>query len=88
MTDFGLERCVDELEAIEESAQWAAVPHPTTSSVVSVHRSALEEFGAVDGELMAAAWLGRHAGLRLHAGVTRATRAGHGQRVAVNRASA
>ena len=67
MTDFGLDRCVEELDAIEQTAERVGVPHPTTSSIASVHRLALAEYGPVDGELLAAAWLGRHAGLPLPA---------------------
>lgn len=57
MADFGLDRCVEELAAVETAAADAGVPHPVTSAVADLHRAALAHFGAVDGELLAGAWL-------------------------------
>jgi 3-hydroxyisobutyrate dehydrogenase-like beta-hydroxyacid dehydrogenase len=65
LTDFGLDRCVDELEAVERSAGHVGTPHPLTSAVADVHRAALRHYGPVDGELMAAAWLEEQADARL-----------------------
>nr|CEL18098.1 3-hydroxyisobutyrate dehydrogenase [Kibdelosporangium sp. MJ126-NF4]CTQ90673.1 3-hydroxyisobutyrate dehydrogenase(EC:1.1.1.31) [Kibdelosporangium sp. MJ126-NF4] len=66
LNDFGLDRCVEELESIEHSADRAGTPHPLTSVVADLHRLALQHYGAVDGELMASAWLEEQAGARLH----------------------
>ncbi|WP_257721493.1 NAD(P)-dependent oxidoreductase [Kibdelosporangium phytohabitans] len=65
LRDFGLDRCVEELESIEHSAGRAGTPHPLTSAVADVHRRALHHYGAVDGELMGPAWLEEQAGSRL-----------------------
>jgi len=65
LRDFGLDRCVEELDAVERSAAAAGIPHPVTSAVAALHRSALDHYGAVDGELLAAAWLEEQAGMRL-----------------------
>lgn len=66
LADFGLDRCVEELDAIERSAADAATPHPIMSAVVDLHRAALRRYGPVDGELMASALLEEQAGTRLH----------------------
>ncbi|HJP79765.1 MAG TPA: NAD(P)-dependent oxidoreductase [Pseudonocardiaceae bacterium] len=66
LSDFGLDRCVEELDAIERSAADAATPHPIMSAVVDLHRAALRRYGPVDGELMASALLEEQAGTRLH----------------------
>lgn len=62
LTEFGLDRCVEELDAVERSATDAATPHPVTSAVVDLHRAALRRYGPVDGELMASALLEEQAG--------------------------
>ncbi|WP_083750587.1 NAD(P)-dependent oxidoreductase [Kribbella sp. ALI-6-A] len=66
LADFGLDRCVEELDSVERTAARADVPHPVTAAVAALHRSALHRYGPVDGELMAAAWLEEQAGTRLH----------------------
>jgi 3-hydroxyisobutyrate dehydrogenase-like beta-hydroxyacid dehydrogenase len=68
--DFGLDRCVEELDSIEHSADRAGTPHALTSVIAELHRSALRHYGTadggtVDGELLAAAWLEEQAGSRL-----------------------
>jgi 3-hydroxyisobutyrate dehydrogenase-like beta-hydroxyacid dehydrogenase len=65
LADFGLDRCVEELDSVERTASRAEVPHPVTAAVAALHRSALRRYGPVDGELMAAAWLEEQAGTRL-----------------------
>jgi 3-hydroxyisobutyrate dehydrogenase len=65
LADFGLSRCVEELDSVERTAEQARVPHPVTSVVADVHRRALAHFGPVDGELMASAWLEQRAGFPL-----------------------
>jgi 3-hydroxyisobutyrate dehydrogenase len=66
LADFGLDRCVEELNAVELTAAQAGVPHPVTTAVVEEHRAALEHFGPVAGELMVAAWLEQQTGSALH----------------------
>ena len=68
LADFGLDRCLEELEAVERTAASSAVPHPLISAVTEVHRRALEHYGPVDGELLGAAWLEDRAGVRLSDG--------------------
>ncbi|MEV4314999.1 NAD(P)-dependent oxidoreductase [Actinocrispum sp. NPDC049592] len=65
LRDFGLDRCVEELDSVERTAGRAHLPHPLTSVIAEVHRLALQRFGAVDGELMATAWLEEQAGTEL-----------------------
>jgi 3-hydroxyisobutyrate dehydrogenase len=65
LRDFGLERCVEELDSIEHTADLAGTPHPLTSATAELHRDALSRFGAVSGELMGPAWLEEQAGTRL-----------------------
>ncbi len=66
LADFGLDRCVEELDAVEQTADIAGTPHPITSAVAELHRAALRRYGPVDGELMAAALLEEQAGSRPH----------------------
>jgi 3-hydroxyisobutyrate dehydrogenase len=63
LPDFGLDRCVEELNAVEHAA--ADLPHPITTAVAEVHRAALDHFGPINGELLGPAWLEEQAGARL-----------------------
>ncbi len=65
LTDFSLARCVEELDILAEQARAAGVPFSLSNQVVTLHREALERFGAVDGELLAARLLEERAGRRL-----------------------
>ena len=65
LADFGLDRCVEELDGVEHAAARVDLPHDLTTAVADLYRAALERFGAVDGELLAAAWLEERAGTRL-----------------------
>jgi 3-hydroxyisobutyrate dehydrogenase-like beta-hydroxyacid dehydrogenase len=65
LRDFGLDRCVEELDSVERTAGLAGVPHPLTSATAELHRGALRRFGPVSGELMGPAWLEERAGTRL-----------------------
>jgi 3-hydroxyisobutyrate dehydrogenase-like beta-hydroxyacid dehydrogenase len=65
LRDFGLDRCVEELDSIEHTAERAGTPHPVTTAVTELHRAALRHFGPVDGELMGPALLEVQAGARL-----------------------
>ena len=68
LAKFGLDRCVEELEAVESTAAQAETPHDLISAVTALHRAALARYGAVDGEMLAAAWLEEQAGMRLSGG--------------------
>jgi 3-hydroxyisobutyrate dehydrogenase len=69
LADFGLDRCVEELTAVEESAAQAGTPHPVTTAVAELHRAALARYGQVNGELLVSALLEEQAGKRLADGV-------------------
>lgn len=65
LTDFSLARCVEELDILASQAHETDVPFTLSNQVVTLHREALERFGAVDGELLAARLLEERAGRRL-----------------------
>jgi 3-hydroxyisobutyrate dehydrogenase len=67
LPSFGIDRCLEELEAVGELARELSVPLEVGEAVERVHRRAVERFGAVDGELLAVALLEEEAGLRLRA---------------------
>ena len=62
LRDFGLDRCVEELDSVEHTADGAGLPHPITTAVAELHREALRRYGPVDGELLGPAWLEEQAG--------------------------
>jgi 3-hydroxyisobutyrate dehydrogenase-like beta-hydroxyacid dehydrogenase len=62
---FGLDRCVEELETLASLAREEGVPFELSTLVARLHREALERFGAVDGELLAAKLLEERAGRTL-----------------------
>ena len=70
LRDFGLDRCVEELDSIEHTAEASTVAHPITAAIAEPHRSALGRYGPVDGELMGAALPEELSGLRLGDGRT------------------
>jgi 3-hydroxyisobutyrate dehydrogenase-like beta-hydroxyacid dehydrogenase len=65
LESFGLDRCVEELETLVSLARDGAVPFELSATVSRLHREALELFGAVDGELLAAKLLEHRAGRTL-----------------------
>jgi 3-hydroxyisobutyrate dehydrogenase len=67
LTTFGLDRIVEELTSVQDSAQAHGVPHELTRLVTDVHARALDRFGPVDGELMGMAYLEQQAGRTLRA---------------------
>jgi 3-hydroxyisobutyrate dehydrogenase len=69
MADFGLARVVEELDAVTRLAAERGVPHELTALVARLHREALDSYGPVDGELLAARLLEERAGRRLHDGI-------------------
>jgi 3-hydroxyisobutyrate dehydrogenase len=62
---FGIDRCVEELETLVSLARGADVPFELSTTVARLHREALERFGAVDGELLAARLLEERARVTL-----------------------
>ncbi len=62
---FGIDRCVEELETLSALARSADVPFELSETVARLHREALERFGAIDGELLAARLLEERAGTTL-----------------------
>ena len=62
---FGVDRCVEELEAVTELFRDHGVPSELSEVVTRVHGQALERFGPVDGELLAVALLEERAGTLL-----------------------
>lgn len=58
MADFALARVVEELDGLQAIAGESGAPHHILSVVADLHRQALAEFGPVDGELLAARYLG------------------------------
>jgi 3-hydroxyisobutyrate dehydrogenase len=67
LTDFPLDRCVDELRIITRLAGEAGTPHELAGVVTGIHERALERFGPVLGEMLAARLLEEQAGLELRA---------------------
>jgi 3-hydroxyisobutyrate dehydrogenase len=65
LASFGIDRCVEELEILVSLARGADVPFELSSTVARLHREALERFGAIDGELLAARLLEERAGRTL-----------------------
>jgi 3-hydroxyisobutyrate dehydrogenase-like beta-hydroxyacid dehydrogenase len=62
---FGIDRCVEELEALVSLASEAGIPFELSTTVARLHREALERFGAINGELLAARLLEERAGTTL-----------------------
>jgi 3-hydroxyisobutyrate dehydrogenase-like beta-hydroxyacid dehydrogenase len=60
--DFGLDRCVEELQAARTFAAELATPFTVAAEVTRMHEDALAHFGPVAGELLGAAYLEHLAG--------------------------
>ena len=67
LEDFPLDRCVAELRAITQLAREAGTPAELTELVTRIHEEALDRFGPVMGELLAARLLEERAGITLRA---------------------
>ena len=65
LATFGIDRVVEELEAVRDLAAAAATPASLTNLVTQTHRDALAEFGAIDGELLGIKLLELRAGREL-----------------------
>lgn len=66
LASFGLAGCVEELAMLESLATELDTPFDVSAVVSRTYRDALNTFGPVDGELLAAAFLERRAGVVLH----------------------
>jgi len=62
---FGIDRVVEELEILVSMAAENRIPFEVSTLVTRLHREALDRFGAVDGELLAARLLEEQAGREL-----------------------
>ncbi|MFZ4893194.1 NAD-binding protein [Plantibacter sp. Mn2098] len=67
LESFGIDRVVEELDAVIALAEETGTPFELSTLVGRIHRDALERFGAVDGELLAAKLLEEQAGSTLRA---------------------
>jgi 3-hydroxyisobutyrate dehydrogenase-like beta-hydroxyacid dehydrogenase len=67
LESFGIDRVVEELDVLSALAKRSGVPFELSDTVARLHREALEAFGAVDGELLAAKLLEGRAGRALRA---------------------
>jgi 3-hydroxyisobutyrate dehydrogenase-like beta-hydroxyacid dehydrogenase len=65
LTDFGIDRCVEELDILASLARDHHVPFELSELVGQLHREALGRFGRVGGELLGARLLEDRAGRRL-----------------------
>ena len=65
LEDFGIDRVVEELEILVSLAADNRIPFELSTLVTRLHREALDRFGAVDGELLAARLLEQRAGREL-----------------------
>ncbi|GAA0233261.1 hypothetical protein GCM10009539_18240 [Cryptosporangium japonicum] len=65
LRSFGLDRVVEELDAVRSAAAAAGSPYVVAGAVTDLYRDALAHFGPVDGELLGAAYLEHLAGRRL-----------------------
>jgi len=65
LESFGIDRVVEELETVTALAAEKGTPAALTNLVTNTHRDALEEFGAIDGELLAVKLLELRAGREL-----------------------
>ncbi len=65
LTTFGLARCCEELSAVVTLADELDVPLDVISTVSELHHAALEHYGDVDGELLAARLIAERAGVTL-----------------------
>ncbi|WP_375489301.1 NAD(P)-dependent oxidoreductase [uncultured Jatrophihabitans sp.] len=57
LATFGLDRIVEELDSLGRSAASTNTPWSTGNAVRNVHRDAFAHYGAIDGELLAAAYI-------------------------------
>lgn len=73
LESFGIDRVVEELDTLTDLADETGTPFELSNLVARMHRDALDRFGQVDGELLAARLLEERAGTTLRAQATDAT---------------
>jgi 3-hydroxyisobutyrate dehydrogenase len=61
---FSLARCHEELAGVLALGKQLDVPLPLTERVTELHARALERYGDIDGELLAARIVAERAGVR------------------------
>jgi 3-hydroxyisobutyrate dehydrogenase-like beta-hydroxyacid dehydrogenase len=65
MTDFGLDRCCEELDAVVRLAFEQDIPFELAGVVRDLYAGALEQYGPADGELLAVKFLEERSGVSL-----------------------
>lgn len=65
MTEFGLDRCCEELDAVVRLAAELDIPFEHSSVVRDLYAQALEQYGPTDGELLAVKLLEARSGVAL-----------------------
>jgi len=65
LASFGLDRCCEELQAVQAFADELEVPFELSTAVARAYGRALRRYGPVDGELLAVALLEEQAGVSL-----------------------
>lgn len=65
LPDFGIHRCLEELQTLQSLAAAAQLPWQLSDVVTRLHADALERFGSVGGELLAAKLLEERASTTL-----------------------
>jgi 3-hydroxyisobutyrate dehydrogenase len=63
LASFSLARCKEELASVLALGEELGVALPVATAVHEVHRSALEHYGDVDGELLGARWVAERSGV-------------------------
>ncbi|MFF6993316.1 NAD(P)-binding domain-containing protein [Streptomyces sp. NPDC010273] len=62
---FGLDHIRDQLAAVTDLAEQLGTPHSLADAVLGIHDDALQQYGPLDGELLAVALLEKRAGTLL-----------------------
>jgi 3-hydroxyisobutyrate dehydrogenase len=65
MTDFGIDGCLAELEAVARLAEATSTPFELSGQVLALYRQAVDRFGPVPGELLAARLIEQRAGRKI-----------------------
>ncbi|MDQ6850181.1 MAG: NAD(P)-dependent oxidoreductase [Actinomycetota bacterium] len=68
LATFGLDRCVEELDAVVALARSRDLPFEVSATVTRLHREALDHFGAIAGELLGIGLLEHRASAQLRTG--------------------
>jgi 3-hydroxyisobutyrate dehydrogenase len=65
LTSFSLARCLEELEGALELGDSLGVPMAMGQRIAAIYASALQRYGDLDGELLAARYVAEQAGISL-----------------------